>query len=173
MVTSKPLFKVNEIQDRVRQLGRQISADYEGKNLVVVPILKGAFMFASDLVRSITIPLSVDFVMASSYAQTDTTGEVKLHCDIRDNIKGKDVLLVEDIVDTGLTLNHIRETFMQREPNSLKICGLLNKKERRIADIPVDYVGFEIPNLFVVGYGLDYENKFRNLPYIAIFKKST
>ena len=173
MVTTKPFLATAKIQEKVKELGARISADYEGKNLVVVPILKGAFMFASDLVRAISIPLSVDFVMASSYEHTDSTGEVKLHCDLRDSIKGRDILLVEDIVDTGLTLNYIRETFMQREPASIKICGLLNKQERRVVDIKIDYTGFDIPNLFVVGYGLDYENRYRNLPYIAIFKKST
>lgn len=173
MITTKPFLSANQIQLKVKEIGHKISNDYDGKNLVVVPILKGAFMFASDLVRAISIPLSIDFVMASSYVRTDTSGEVRMHCDLRDSIKGKDILLVEDIVDTGLTLNYIRESFMQREPNSIRICGLLNKRERRIADINIDYVGFDIPNEFVVGYGLDYENKFRNLPYIAIFKKSS
>ncbi|MDP2168168.1 MAG: hypoxanthine phosphoribosyltransferase [Thermodesulfovibrionales bacterium] len=172
MVIGRPLFTVEQIQNRVKELANSISGDYEGKDLLVVPILKGAFMFASDLVRSIKVPLTIDFITASSYVQTGTSGEVKVHCDIRENIRDKDVLLIEDIADTGITLNYIRERFLERGTKTLKICAFLNKKERRIADVPLDYVGFDIPNMFVVGYGLDYENKFRNLPYIAVFKKT-
>jgi hypoxanthine phosphoribosyltransferase len=173
MVTGKPLFTVNQIQDKVKEIAEKISSDYEGKDLVVISILKGAFMFTSDLIKAIRTPLTIDFINVSSYMDTDTTEDVKVHCDIREDIRGRDVLLVEDIVDTGTTLNYVRERLLQREPGSIKICGLLNKKERRQVDLPIDYVGFEIPNVFVVGYGLDYNNKFRNLPYIAIFKKST
>jgi hypoxanthine phosphoribosyltransferase len=173
MVTGKPMFTVNQIQDKVKELAENISRDYEGRDLIVVSILKGAFMFTSDLIRAIRTPLSIEFITASSYADVTTTGEVKIHCDIREDVRGKDVLLVEDIVDTGITVNYVRERLMQREPASLKVCGLLNKKERRRVDVPLDYVGFEIPDVFVVGYGLDYENKFRNLPYIAEFIKST
>jgi len=172
MVVGKPLYTVNEIQQKVKELADEITRDYRGKDLLVVSILKGAFMFTSDLVRNIQVPLTLDFVMASSYVKTDTSGEVKLHCDIREQIRGRDVLLVEDIIDTGVTLNYLRERFLQKEPRSLKICGLLNKKSRRVVDIPVDYSGFDIPDIFVVGYGLDYDNQFRNLPYIAVFKKS-
>lgn len=173
MITGRPLFTVTQIQDRIKELADRISRDYEGKDLLVVPILKGAFMFASDLVRLIRVPLTIDFITASSYVKTDTTGEVKVSCDIREKIRDRDVLLVEDIVDTGITLNYLRERILEQRPKSLKICGLLNKKERRTVDVPIDYVGFDIPNVFVVGYGLDYDNKFRNLPYISIFKKST
>jgi hypoxanthine phosphoribosyltransferase len=172
MVVGKPLYTVNEIQQKVKELGERISRDYEGKDLLVVSILRGAFMFTSDLIRNIRIPLTLDFVMASSYVKTNTSGEVKLHCDIREPVRGRHILLVEDIIDTGVTLNYLRERFLQKEPESLKICGLLNKKPRRIADIPVEYIGFDIPDIFVVGYGLDYDNQFRNLPYIAVFKKS-
>lgn len=172
MVVGKPLFTVNEIQKKVVELADRISSDYEGKDLVVVSILRGAFMFTSDLVRNIRIPLTLDFLLASSYVKTDTTGEVKLHCDVRESVRGRHVLLVEDIIDTGVTLNYLRERFLQKEPASLRICGLLNKKPRRVVDIPVDYSGFDIPDIFVVGYGLDYDNKFRNLPYVAVFKKS-
>jgi hypoxanthine phosphoribosyltransferase len=172
MITGKPLFTVNQIQEKVKELAVEISGDYEGKDLVVISILKGAFMFTADLVKAIRTPLTVDFVNVSSYLDTDTSEEVKVHCDIREDIRGKEVLLVEDIIDTGTTLNYLRERLLQREPNSLRICGLLNKKERRRVDVPIDYVGFEVPNVFVVGYGLDYNNKYRNLPYIAIFKKS-
>jgi hypoxanthine phosphoribosyltransferase len=172
MVTGKPLFTVEQIQERVRELADRISNDYAGKNILVVGILKGAFMFFSDLVRAIKVPLTVDFIIASSYVKTDTTGEVKVYHDIREDISDKDVLLIEDIIDSGITLNLLRERILARCPRSFKICVFLDKKERRVVDVPLDYVGFEIPNVFVVGYGLDYDNKFRNLPYIAIFKKS-
>ena len=173
MVIGRPLFTVNQIQDKVKELADAISNDYEGKDLIVIPILKGAFMFASDLVRNIRVPLTIDFMIASSYVKTSTTGEVAMHCDIRENIADKDVLLVVDIVDTGITLNYIRERMMQKRPRSLKICGLLDKKPRREVDVPLDYVGFEIPDIYVVGYGLDYDNKFRNLPYVAEFKNAS
>jgi hypoxanthine phosphoribosyltransferase len=172
MVVGKPLFTVEQIKQRVRELAERISEEYEGKNLLAVGILRGAFMFMSDLVRAIKVPLTVDFIIASSYLKTDTTGEVKVHYDIREDVTDKDVLFVEDIVDTGITLNQLRERILARHPRSLKICSFLDKRERRKVDVPLDYVGFEIPNQFVVGYGLDYDNKFRNLPYIAVFKKS-
>lgn len=173
MVVGKPLYTVEQIQEKVRELASIISGDYEGKDLLVVIILKGAFMFASDLVRHIKVPLTLDFVVASSYVQTSTTGKVQVHYDTREPVKNRHVLLVEDIVDTGVSLNYLRERFMQKGPASLKICGLLNKKPRRIVDVPLDYVGFDIPDEFVVGYGLDYENKYRNLPYVAILRKNT
>lgn len=173
MVIGKPLLTVEQIQNRVKELAQQISRDYEGKELLTVGILRGAFMFFSDLVKFIQVPMNIDFLIASSYVKTETTGEVKIHADLREDIRGKDVLLVEDIVDTGFTLKYIRDILLAREPSSLKICVFLDKKERRKVDIPLDYVGFEIPDRYVVGYGLDYDNRFRNLPYIAIFKKST
>lgn len=172
MVVGKPLFTKEQIQYRVKELAEKISHDYADKNILAVGILKGAFMFFSDLVRAIQVPLTIDFILASSYIRTDTTGEVKVQYDIKEDISDKDVLLVEDIIDSGITLNHIRERVLARSPKSLKACVFLDKRERRIVDVPLDYVGFEIPNEFVVGYGLDYDNKFRNLPYIAIFKKS-
>ncbi|MFZ5906858.1 MAG: hypoxanthine phosphoribosyltransferase [Nitrospirota bacterium] len=171
MIIGKPLFTTHQIQTRVQELADRISQDYVRKELLVVGILKGAFMFFSDLVRSIEIPLTLDFVIASSYMKTESTGEVKVFYDIRGDISESHVLLVEDIVDTGITLNHIRERIIARSPKSLKICAFLDKRERRIVDVPMDYIGYEIPNEFVVGYGLDYENRFRNLPYISIFKK--
>ena len=172
MVIGKPLFTTDQIQDRVKELAGRISNDYAGKDILTVGILKGAFMFFSDLVRAIKVPLTVDFIIASSYLKTETTGDVKIYYDIREDISDKDVLLIEDIVDSGHTINHLRKNILARNPKSLKICVFLDKKERREANVPLDYVGYEIPNVFVVGYGLDYENKFRNLPYIAIFKKS-
>lgn len=171
MVVGKPFLTVEQIQKRVRELADSISADYEGKELLAVGIMKGAFMFFSDLVRMIKSPLRVDFIVASSYMSTETTGEVKVWYDIREEMAGKDVLLVEDIVDSGVSLNYLRERILMRSPKSLKICTFLDKKERRQVDVPLDYVGFEIPNEFVVGYGLDYDNRFRNLPYISVFRK--
>lgn len=173
MIIGKPLFSSKQIQIRVRELAEQISKDYDGKDLLAVGILKGAFMFFSDIIRLIKIPLTIDFIIASSYVKTETTGEVKIYYDIREEIENKDVLLFEDIVDTGITLNKIRERINAKRPKTLKVCTFLDKKGRRIVDVPLDYVGFRIPNEYVVGYGLDYENKFRNLPYISIFKKRT
>lgn len=172
MVVGKPIFTVEQIQNKVRELANRISADYEGKDLLAVGILRGAFMFLSDLVRAIRVPLTVDFIVAGSYLKTNTTGEVKIYYDVREDVTDKDVLLIEDIVDTGITLNHIKERIFAKRPRSLRVCTLLDKKERRVVDVPLDYVGFEIPNEFVVGYGLDYDNKYRNLPYIAAFRKT-
>jgi hypoxanthine phosphoribosyltransferase len=173
MVTGKPLLTARQIQSKVRELAERISSDYARKNILTVGILRGAFMFLSDLVRAIKVPLTVDFIMASSYMKTDTTGEVKIHCDIREDISDRDVLLVDDIIDSGITINYVRERILARGPKSLKTCVFLDKKERRLVDVPLNYVGFEIPNVFVVGYGLDYDNQFRNLPYISVFKKKT
>jgi hypoxanthine phosphoribosyltransferase len=173
MITGKPLLTTKQIQSKVKELAEKISNDYTRKNILTVGILRGAFMFLSDLVRAIKVPLTVDFIMASSYIKTDTTGEVKINCDIREDISNRDVLLVDDIIDTGITINYVRERILARGPNSLKTCVFLDKKERRLVDVPLDYVGFEIPNVFVVGYGLDYDNQFRNLPYISVFKKKT
>ncbi|HHN64059.1 MAG TPA: hypoxanthine phosphoribosyltransferase [Nitrospirae bacterium] len=171
MVVGKPLFSAEEIQKKVQELAEQINSDYRGAELVAVGILKGAFMFFSDLVKHIKIPLTIDFIVASSYIKTDTTGEVKIYYDLREDITNKDVLLVEDIIDTGITMNFLRERLLSRAPRSLRICALLDKKERRVVDVPIDYKGFEIPNEYVVGYGLDYDDQYRNLPYIAVFKK--
>jgi hypoxanthine phosphoribosyltransferase len=173
MITGKPLFNSQEIQVKVKELADRITKDYSGKELLAVGILKGAYMFFSDLVRAIEVPLTLDFIIASSYIKTETSGEVKMYYDIRENIPDKHVLLIDDIVDTGITLNYIRERVLARCPQSVKVCAFLDKKEKREVEIPLDYVGFEIPNEFVVGYGLDYDNKFRNLPYISIFKKRT
>ncbi len=172
MVVGKPIFTVEQIQQRVRELAEMISKDYEGRNLLAIGLLRGAFMFFSDLVRAIRVPMTVDFVIASSYMKEASTGKVEVHYDVREDVHDKDVLLIEDIVDTGITLNHVRERMLQKRPKSLRICAFLDKKERRVIDVPLDYMGFEIPNEYVVGYGLDYENRFRNLPYIAVFKKS-
>ncbi|NJD56803.1 MAG: hypoxanthine phosphoribosyltransferase [Nitrospirae bacterium] len=172
MVVGKPFLTVEQIHQKNKELADRISADYKGSNLLAVGILKGAFIFFSDLVRLIRVPLTIDFLVASSYMKSETSGEIKLHYNIREEIADKDVLLVEDIVDTGITLNYLRERILNEGPRSLKICTFLDKKGRREVDVPIDYVGFEIPNEFVVGYGLDYDIKYRNLPYISIFKKT-
>jgi hypoxanthine phosphoribosyltransferase len=173
MITGKPFLTVEQIQGRVKELAEQISSDYEGKELVAVGILKGSFMFLADIAKLIQVPMNIDFIIASSYIKTETTGEVRLHADVRENIQGKHVLLFEDIADTGQTLKYIKETLLKRNPASLKICAFLDKKAHRQVDFKPDYVGFEIPDKFVVGYGLDYDNKYRNLPYIAAFKKES
>ncbi len=173
MITGKPIFTSDEILARVDRLAERISTDYEGKNPVMVGLLKGAFMFFSDLVKRITTPLSIDFMIASSYVMTNSSGKVSMHADLREDIRGRHVILVDDIIDTGVTINYIRETLLGRSPESLSICVLLDKKDRRIVDVPVDYTGFTVPNEFLVGYGLDYDNQYRNLPYIAAFRKSS
>ena len=173
MVVGKPFLTVEQIQKKNRELADRISNDYAGKDLLAVGVLKGAFIFFSDIVRMIRIPLSVDFLIASSYLKSDSSGEIKLHYDIREEIENKDILLIDDIVDTGITLNYLRERILQKGPKSLRICAFLDKKGRRQVDVPIDYVGFVIPDEFVVGYGLDYDNKFRNLPYISTFRKTT
>jgi len=173
MVVGKPFLTVEQIQKKTRELADSISNDYEGKDLLAIGVLKGAFIFFSDLVRMIRVPLSIDFLIASSYLKSESSGEIKLHYDIREEIADKDILLIDDIVDTGITLNYLRERILQKGPKSLKICTFLDKKGRRQVDVPIDYVGFVIPDEFVVGYGLDYDNKFRNLPYISTFKKTT
>jgi hypoxanthine phosphoribosyltransferase len=171
MIIGKPFLTSRQIQTKVKELAGEISRDYRGKKMLAVGILKGSFMFFSDIVRSIEVPLTLDFILASSYVRSQTSGEVKIHYDIREDLSDKDVLLIDDIVDTGITLNQIRERVLSRSPLSLKICTFLDKRERREVDVPLDYIGYEIPNHYVVGYGLDYDNKYRNLPYIAIFRK--
>jgi hypoxanthine phosphoribosyltransferase len=173
VIVGKPLLTTRQIQIKVRELADRISKDYLGKDFIVVGILKGVFMFFSDIVRAIKIPITLDFVIASSYVKTETTGEVKIYYNVREDITDKDVLLIDDIIDSGITLNYIRENMLSKRPRSIKTCVFLDKKEKRLVDVPLDYVGFEIPNEYVVGYGLDYDNKFRNLPYISIFKKKT
>ncbi len=172
MIIGKPLLAVEQIQNKVKEIAAKISEDYEGKEIVSVGILKGAFMFFSDLVKLIQVPMIIDFIIASSYTEAESSGIVNVHSDLRENIRGKHVLLIEDIIDSGNSLNYIRDLLLKRNPASLKTCVLLDKRSRRTVDVPLDYVGFEIPNEFVVGYGLDYDNKFRNLPYLSIFKKA-
>jgi hypoxanthine phosphoribosyltransferase len=160
-----------DIQRRVAELGQEISRDYRGKIPILINVLKGGIIFLSDLVRNLEVLHEIDFMSVSSYdSSTESSGVVRILADLSINIEGKDVIIVEDIVDTGLTLDYIRHILMARHPKSLRICTLLDKKARRKIEVPLDYVGFEIPDAFVIGYGLDYEQKYRHLPFVAVLK---
>ena len=169
---AEKLIDEETLQARVRELGAQISEDYQGKDLLLLCILKGAVLFLSDLMRYITIPHEIDFLAVSSYGKQvrESTGVVRIVKDLDDPIAGRHVLIVEDIIDTGHTLSYITNNLSTRRPASLKICTLLDKQERRQVDIPVDYVGFFIPDKFVFGYGLDLDERFRELPFIGVVK---
>ena len=165
----KILIPTEQLQDRIHQLGQQITRDYAGKNLHLVGVLKGACVFLSDLMRAIDLPMSLDFIGISSYgASTKSSGEVRITKDLDMSLAGKDVLVVEDIIDTGLTLNYMVNIFKSREVNSLQIAALLDKPERHEIEVDAHYIGFTIPNHFVVGYGLDVGELYRNLPFIAV-----
>lgn len=165
------LLEEGEIKDIVEELGRKITEDYRGKNLVLVSVLKGSVVFMADLMRAIDIPCSIDFMVVSSYgSSTESSGVVKIIKDLDADLRGVDLLIVEDILDTGRTLASLIKILKMRNPNSVKICTFLDKPERRIADISADYVGACVPDEFVVGYGLDYNEKYRNLPYVGVVK---
>ena len=163
------LISASQIERRLNELGVEISRDYAGKEVLLVGVLKGVTCFMADLMRHISLPLSIDFMTISSY-EDDRSGAVRITQDLTENIAGRDVLIVEDIVDTGMTLNHLMKQLRAREPASLRVVTLLDKRVRRLADVPLDYVGFEIPDEFVVGYGLDFRQRFRNLPFIATLR---
>ena len=166
------LISAEEIKQKISELGSVISRDYTGKNLLVVGILKGAMVFMSDLIRSLSVDVQIDFMAVSSYgASSKSTGVVRILKDLEQTIEGKHVLIVEDIVDTGLTLNYLQEILKARGPAGVRICTLLDKPSRREVDVAIDYNGFSIPDEFVIGYGLDYNEKYRNLPEICILKK--
>lgn len=168
----KILITEEEIKAKVKEIGQQISTDYADKNLILISVLKGAVMFLSDLMRAITVHAEIDFMSVSSYGRdTKTSGVVKIIKDLDINLENYDVLIVEDILDSGMTLSYLTEILKLRNPASLKIVTLLNKPKRRIKDINPDYCGFNIPDEFVIGYGLDYAEKYRNLPYIGVLKK--
>jgi hypoxanthine phosphoribosyltransferase len=164
----KPLLTERQIKTRVNEIAQTITRDYKGEDVLVVGVLKGAFLFLSDLIRLIDLPITVDFIIASSYVKKGTTGDIQIHYDIREIVKNKAVLIVEDIVDTGFTIKYLIEQIAKKSPKSIKVCTLLNKKDKRQVEVPLDYVGFEIPDLFVVGYGMDYDSQFRNLPDIKV-----
>lgn len=166
LVTKGQIEEINE------RLGKQISRDYQGKELVMVVVLKGAFVFASDLIRHISIPMSIDFMVVSSYGNgTKTSGVVKIIKDLGESIEGKSVLIAEDILDSGVTLSNLIRLLKTRNPASIDVCAMLDKPERRICEVELKYKGQEIPDEFVVGYGLDYDEKYRNLPYIGVLKE--
>jgi hypoxanthine phosphoribosyltransferase len=166
---SEVLIDEDRLRARVAELGEEISADYAGREPLLVGVLKGAVFFMADLMRHLTVPCEIDFMAISSYgAATDSSGVVRILKDLEMNIAGRDVLVVEDIIDSGLTLSYLMRNLESREPASLAICALMTKPDRREIDVPVRYVGFEIPNRFVVGYGLDFAERYRNLPYVGV-----
>ena len=166
------LVTEEQLKAKVAELGAQISRDYAGKDLLLVSILKGAVVFMADLMRAVTIHCSIDFMVVSSYGgtNTQTTGLVKIVKDLDADLTGRDVLIVEDVLDTGVTLSHLVPMLKMRNPNSVRICAILDKPARRKTDIAADYRGFEVPDAFVVGYGLDYDEKYRNLPFVGVLK---
>ncbi|MGI9112657.1 MAG: hypoxanthine phosphoribosyltransferase [Gaiellaceae bacterium] len=158
-----------ELQARIAELGVEISRDYTGRDLLLVGVLKGAVFFMADLMRELTVPCEIDFMAISSYgAGTDSSGVVRILKDLDINISDRHVLVVEDIIDSGLTLSYLMRSLRARKPATVEICALLTKPERREVEVPVAYVGFEIPNRFVIGYGLDFDERYRNLPYVAV-----
>ena len=164
-------FSGEELQTRVRELGEQITHDYEGKSPLFVGVLKGSFVFMADLMRAVDCYCDIDFMAVSSYGSgTTTTGAVKINKDLTYNVEGRDIILIEDILDSGVTLSYLKKYIEARKPSSVRICTLLDKPARRKADIDADYVGFECPDAFIVGYGLDYAERYRNLPYIGVLK---
>ena len=164
------LITAEEIEEKVTELGKKISADYAGKNPIFVGVLKGCFIFMADLMRHVSIPCTMDFMSVSSYSGTSSTGAVKINKDLNQNIEGRHLILVEDILDSGVTLNYLKNYLMVRKPASIAVATLMDKPARRKADIYADYSCFEIPDAFVVGYGLDYNERYRNLPYIGVWK---
>lgn len=165
------LFDQNTINAKVAELGQRIEADYPSGNLLVIGVLKGASVFMADLIRNIGVDIQMDFISASSYgSSSESSGVVKIDKDLDFPIEGRDILIVEDIIDTGLTLHYLTDILESRNPKSIEICSLVDKPSRRRADIDVKYIGFEVPDEFIVGYGIDYAEKYRNLPYIAVLK---
>src|SRR5215475_3691809 len=171
-IFGRPIVTQEEMRARIRELGKQITTDYTGKDLVLVGVLKGAYAFYADLARAIRIPIRLDFLIVTSEGsrtKPSSKGKrVKIVTELTEDIKGKDVLLVEDIVDSGLTVQYLVKTIAKIKPRSIKVCTLLSKPDRRTMNVAIDYVGFKIPNKYVVGYGLDYQQKYRNLPYLAV-----
>ena len=164
------LFSEEQLKARVREIAGQIDRDFAGKEPMLISVLRGSFIFMADLMRSITLPCTVDFMAVSSYQGTTSTGAVKINKDLNEDIAGKHLILVEDILDSGITLNYLKKSLEARQPASIRIVTLMDKPARRKADIHADYSCFEVPDAFVVGYGLDYNERYRNLPYIGILK---
>ena len=167
--TVRVMIEEEAVEKRIRELGEMISRDYAGKQVHLICVLKGGVFFMCELAKRITVPVSMDFMSVGSYGDgTSSSGVVKIAKDLDETLEGKDVLGVEDIIDSGRTLHYLLEVLKKRQPKSMRLCTLLDKPDRRVADVKVDYVGFEIPDEFVVGYGLDYAQKYRNLPYIGV-----
>lgn len=167
--TVRVMIEEEAVEKRIRELGERISRDYAGKQVHLICVLKGGVFFMCELAKRITVPVSMDFMSVGSYGDgTSSSGVVKIAKDLDETLEGKDVLVVEDIIDSGRTLHYLLEVLKKRQPKSMRLCTLLDKPDRRVADVKVDYVGFEIPDEFVVGYGLDYAQKYRNLPYIGV-----
>lgn len=167
----KVLFSQQELQRKVNELGEQITRDYAGKEPIFVGVLKGCFVFMADLMRAVNLPCQIDFMAVSSYGKgTTSSGNVQINKDLSYDIAGRDVIIVEDILDSGVTLSYLMKILEARGANSIRLCTLLSKPERHKVEVPIDYLGFEIPDEFVVGYGLDYAEKYRNLPYIGVLK---
>lgn len=167
------IYSESDLNERVVALGKQITEDYKGEKLIVVGVMKGANLFVADLIRKLDLDIILDFIVVSSYgSSTETTGVIRLLKDLDENIDSEHVLIVEDIIDSGLTLEYLVKNFETRNPKSVKICTLLNKVERRKVDMKVDYIGFQVPDEFIVGYGIDYAERYRNLPYVGILKRS-
>ncbi|KAF5050933.1 Hypoxanthine-guanine phosphoribosyltransferase [bioreactor metagenome] len=168
----KILIAEDELQAKVKELGAKITEDYQGKDLLLVCVLKGAVLFVSDLMKRIDLPLEIDFMAISSYgSNTQSSGVVRILKDLNQSIEGRNVLIVEDIIDSGLTLSYLAENLKARGPESVEICTILDKPDRRTTSLDIKYTGFQVPDEFVVGYGLDYAEKYRNLPYIAVLKE--
>ena len=163
----KTLISKEELQKRVEEMAKQISKDYEGKDITFICILKGSVFFTVDLAKNIPSNVKLEFIRVSSYHGTESTGKIELKLDLKEDIEGKDIIIIEDIVDTGRTLSYLKEHLKTKKPKSLKICTLLDKKERRVCEMKPEYVGFNIPDKFVLGYGLDVDELYRNLPYIG------
>ncbi|WP_353092930.1 hypoxanthine phosphoribosyltransferase [Tissierella praeacuta] len=166
----RTLYSREDISTRVKELGEIISKEYKDKDLLIISLLRGSFIFASDLVRELSIPVEIDFMTTASYGHDEvSSGKVEIVHDIRTEVEGKDILIVDDIIDSGYTLNKVKEILSSKNPNSVKICVMLDKPSRRKIDIDPDFVGFSIPDVFIVGYGLNYGDHYRNIPYIFTF----
>lgn len=167
----KVLLSEEQLSQKIAELGEEISKDYQGKEIVAIRVLKGAILFMADLARAVKVPMALDFMAVSSYGNgTSTSGTVRILKDLDNSIEGKHVLVVEDIIDSGVTLKYLLKNLKSRKPASIKLCTLLNKPERRRVEVDIDYCGFTVPDYFLVGYGLDYAEKYRNLPFIGILK---
>lgn len=165
----KPFIETEKLQQRIKELGAEITRDFKGEQVVMVGVLNGSFLFLADLVRTLNLPVQIEFVSLSSYEGTESTGQVRFHLDVKQNLEGKNVVLVEDIVDTGLTIQFLLKHFKLKNPKTLKLCSLLRKKARLKTEVAIDYLGFDIEDKFVIGYGLDFNGNYRELPYIGVY----